>query len=320
MFEPLVSIVIPVYNGANYLREAVGSALAQTYPHCEILVVNDGSTDGGATEAIALSYGEQIRYFVKENGGVASALNMGIENMRGDFFSWLSHDDVYMPEKLSHQIDLLSRLSPPPEQAFVFSNFAYISAQGQHLWPAHEGTVPQNIHPMLAVFQQCINGCTVLIHRDLFSSVGLFKALPTTQDYDMWFRMARRAKFIYSSEITVLSRLHDSQGFRTEAARQEADVLWLRLLHDITPQEICAFEDSEETFFAHMGKVYGSMACRAAYCHAWSRATARERWLWRLKPQVLLKEIMYHCGILYKVQEWRSRRRIIAASERGERK
>ena len=75
-----VSIIIPVYNGSNYLKEAIESALAQTYDNVEVLVVNDGSNDGGATEQIALSYGERIRYFKKENGGVASALNVGIHH------------------------------------------------------------------------------------------------------------------------------------------------------------------------------------------------------------------------------------------------
>ena len=65
-----VSMIIPVYNGANYLREAIDSALAQTCPDCEVLVINDGSTDNGATEAVALSYGDKIRYFSKENGGL----------------------------------------------------------------------------------------------------------------------------------------------------------------------------------------------------------------------------------------------------------
>ena len=89
---PMVSIIIPVYNGANYLREAIDSALAQTYSNFEVIVVNDGSNDGGETDRIATSYGEKIRYFRKENGGVASALNMGIKHMKGDYFSWLSHD------------------------------------------------------------------------------------------------------------------------------------------------------------------------------------------------------------------------------------
>ena len=88
LFNPKVSIVIPVYNGSNYLREAIDSALAQTYKNIEVIVINDGSNDRGKTDKICKSYGNKIRYFKKENGGVSSALNMGIEKMEGEYFSW----------------------------------------------------------------------------------------------------------------------------------------------------------------------------------------------------------------------------------------
>ena len=108
-FNPKVSILIPAYNGANYMREAIDSALAQTYKNSEVILVNDGSKDNGDTEAIARSYGDKIRYFHKENGGVASALNLGIRKMTGEYFSWLSHDDVYYPHKIETQINFLSK-------------------------------------------------------------------------------------------------------------------------------------------------------------------------------------------------------------------
>ena len=107
-FNPLVSIIIPVYNGSNFLREAIFSALAQTYPNIEVIVINDGSNDNNKTDAIARSFGETIRYFYQENKGVASALNLGISQMRGDYFSWLSHDDIYLPEKIATQIKFLT--------------------------------------------------------------------------------------------------------------------------------------------------------------------------------------------------------------------
>lgn len=100
--KPLVSIVIPVYNGENYLEEAIHSALNQSYENIEIIVVNDGSTDN--TENIALKYKDKIKYFKKENGGVSSALNLGIKNMTGEYFSWLSHDDLYYEDKIERQI------------------------------------------------------------------------------------------------------------------------------------------------------------------------------------------------------------------------
>ncbi len=79
MKEKKISIIIPVYNGSNYLRHAIDSALRQDYPNFEVIVVNDGSNDNDETEKITLSYGDKIRYFKKENGGVATALNYGIE-------------------------------------------------------------------------------------------------------------------------------------------------------------------------------------------------------------------------------------------------
>ena len=116
--SPLVSIVIPVYNGTNFLKDAIDSALRQTYKNIEVIVVNDGSTDNGGTEGIALSYGDKIRYFKKENGGVASALNHGIKEMRGEYFSWLSHDDVYNDNKIEEQINFLKKY--PDEEVVVY--------------------------------------------------------------------------------------------------------------------------------------------------------------------------------------------------------
>ena len=105
---PKVSIVIPVYNGEKYMRQAINSALAQTYENTEVIVIDDGSTDSSA--AVAAEYDDHIRFFRQANGGVASALNLGINHMQGDYFSWLSHDDAYRPGKIELQIGELRKL------------------------------------------------------------------------------------------------------------------------------------------------------------------------------------------------------------------
>src|SRR5476649_2152460 len=107
--DPKVSIVIPVYNGANFLRGAIQSALAQTYRDIEILVVDDGSNDGGRTQRISLSCRDEISYIRNAPRGIAAALNCGIGKMTGDYFSWLSHDDEYYPEKIARQVEFLRR-------------------------------------------------------------------------------------------------------------------------------------------------------------------------------------------------------------------
>src|SRR5437764_1349700 len=111
--QPKVSIVIPVYNGGTYFEEALKSALAQTYPNVEIIVVNDGSTDEGKTHSIAQKYLSKIKYFYQSNKGVAGALNTGIRQMTGEFFTWLSHDDMYLPEKTAAQIAFFHKLGKP---------------------------------------------------------------------------------------------------------------------------------------------------------------------------------------------------------------
>lgn len=131
-FHPMVSIIIPVYNGANYIREAIDSALNQTYDNIEVIVVNDGSRDKGKTEGIALSYGNKIRYYSKPNGGVATALNLGIEKMRGEYFSWLSHDDMYTPEKIAYEVEQLS--SYPNRTIVVAEGFQIVDANGNYLY------------------------------------------------------------------------------------------------------------------------------------------------------------------------------------------
>ena len=107
-YRPLITILIPVYNGEKFVKDAIDSALAQTYDNFEILVVNDGSTDN--TKEVLASYGDRIRVISKPNGGVSTALNTGIANMRGEWLSWLSHDDKYLPDKLLAQVKELNRM------------------------------------------------------------------------------------------------------------------------------------------------------------------------------------------------------------------
>ncbi len=210
---PLVSIVIPVYNGSNYLRQAIDSALAQTYSNIEILVINDGSNDDGKTADIAKSYGTQIRYFEQKNGGVASALNLGIEKMRGQYFSWLSHDDMYVPDKVEKQVALLQKRRE--YDVVVLSDYSFISEDGTVLDVI---SLPEDIEQTVLLTLarvSVINGCTLLVPKVCFEKVGVFNtALKTTQDYDLWFRIAQHFPFATVREPLVLSRRHAEQDSR----------------------------------------------------------------------------------------------------------
>lgn len=230
MNQPKISIVIPVYNGANYMRMAIDSALGQTYP-CEVVVVNDGSRDDGATDEIARSYGDRIRYVHKENGGVATALNAGIEHMQGDYFCWLSHDDYYLPKKVEHQVQALQEYGA---DTILYGGYRLLFVRDKY-------SIPLNFlrtysredldKPLFPVFRGLANGCTVMIHRGHFDRVGLFDpALPTTQDYDLWFRMFRGARVRYCDTRDVVMRQHELQGSRVIPSHaEEASRLWIKM-------------------------------------------------------------------------------------------
>lgn len=219
-YEPIVSIVIPVYNGSNYMKIAIDSALAQTYDKVEVVVVNDGSRDNGETDRIARSYGDRIRYFCKENGGVASALNTGIENMSGEWFSWLSHDDVYKPDKIKAEIELLNRQmeldkSLKPEACVVYCGSEQINAQGSVIlrrgYRAKERRDFDEILNNLSYMH--VGGCTMIIHKKAFQAIGGFDPARTNvQDVDFVYQLyMNRYTFLFVNDYLVQSRRHREQ-------------------------------------------------------------------------------------------------------------
>lgn len=206
-----VSIIIPVFNGANYMQQAIDSALAQTYTNLEILVVNDGSKDGGKTEEIALSYGNRIRYLAKENGGVASALNHGIKNMTGEYLSWLSHDDAYYANKIEHQVRFSRELED--KHVVLYSDFELVDSESSSLGFCrldHSITM----HPLRAILSASIHGCSTLVPKAVLERVGFFNEdLKTTQDNDMWLRIYQSGiNFVHVPEVLIQSRVHSEQG------------------------------------------------------------------------------------------------------------
>lgn len=221
MYNPLVSIVIPVYNGANFMTQAIDSALAQTYRNIEIVVVNDGSKDEGTTEKIALSYGEKIKYIFKTNGGVSSALNAGIANMAGEWFSWLSHDDMYTPDKIEKQIARLSeeieQNKIDPSKAIVIGNTQFIDKDAKPIKRVQR-CLGKSYYSGLDMLKEVfsgyyIGGCTLLINKNFFNTVGVFSTkIGYMQDMEMWYRiMLTDCHFFYVDNKTVLSRVHLNQ-------------------------------------------------------------------------------------------------------------
>ncbi len=235
--SPIVSVIIPVYNGSDYLGEAINSALAQTYQNVEIIVVNDGSTDRDQTETIAKSYGEQIRYFYKENGGVASALNLGIEKMKGDYFSWLSHDDVYLTNKIEEQITFVKSLNR--KNIVVYSDCQLIDEYSNIIGDVHLEEFESEKLTSALLLNRSINGCSLLIPKNCFDDGMIFnEALRTVQDYDLWFRMLQKYDFVHIKRVLIQSRQHNNQGSRLLRGthKKESDILFVKTMKRIAHQ------------------------------------------------------------------------------------
>ena len=229
---PLVSIIIPVYNGANYMKDAINSALNQTYQNIEIIVVNDGSTDDGKTDKIAKSYGGKIRYFNKKNGGVSSAINYGVENMKGEFFSWLSHDDMYFPNKVEAEINYLKEHGLLNKKVIAYSDYLLVNRRGHSIT---EILINHNLveeKPIYALMRGILNGNSILIPKSAWDTYGgLDTKLACTQDYAKWFEMNKTYRFVHVPEILVKSRYHAGQATNTDPrVKTEGNRFWLRLI------------------------------------------------------------------------------------------
>lgn len=236
--KPKVSIIIPVYNGANYLKEAINSALSQTYKNIEVLVIDDGSNDDGKTTKIAKSFGKKIRYFKKENGGVASALNLGIQKMKGEYFSWLSHDDIYLPIKIAEQ---LKEIKKYPPKTVLYSNFELIDEKGKHLKNFKFKPPPAHFVYYL-IDEKFIHGCTVFVLKKALQKAGPFnEKLRNVQDYEMWYRLMKNGyTFRHIPKILVKARLHSGQGVNSQKKRQlaEEDRLYCWFLKNFVLEDI----------------------------------------------------------------------------------
>ena len=214
--KPLVSIVIPVYNGANFVREAIDSALSQTYENIEIVVVNDGSTDGGKTKDACMEYEGRIKYFEKENGGCASAINYGIKMAEGEFISWLSHDDLYYPEKIQYQIGLYKSKGLDTKTVIISNQSDLIDKDGKKIFHPSYGNCgflkPRQAFCHL-LFEKCFNGCGLLIPKNLFKDDLFFnESMKFVLDWDLWLRFTVAGASVFvDKKVLVSNRRHSMQ-------------------------------------------------------------------------------------------------------------
>ncbi len=203
--HPGVSVVIPTYNRADLLKEAVNSALAQDWPELEVTVVDDGSTD--RTPELLAGYGERVRVIRQENAGESSARNAGIIAASHEFVALLDSDNRWLPGKLRRQMELFAE-DPAPDLTFTaYAAFGDIPREDVVL-EAWEGTQGDALEQLLVGC--CINTSTVVATRSCLRGTGLFdEELDCAQDHDLWLRIAAQDRRIaYLPEPLTEYRVH----------------------------------------------------------------------------------------------------------------
>lgn len=200
--KPLVSVIIPTFNRASMVVEAVDSVLAQSYHPLEIIVVDDGSTDD--TEARLAGYGERIKVIRRSlNRGVSAARNCGIRQSCGQYVALLDSDDLWLLDKIERQMD------------FFRKNQEAQICQTEEIWIRRGKRVnPRRKHRKYSgyIFPHCLPLCivspsAVMIKQELLSQVGLFdEQLPACEDYDLWLRIAAHYPIFLLEEPLIIKR------------------------------------------------------------------------------------------------------------------
>ena len=219
--EPLVSVVMPAYNVAWCIGRAVDSVLAQDFRACELIVVNDGSTDG--TRALLEGYGAAITVINQENRGMSAARNAGIRRARGMYVAFLDADDWWLAGKLSRQVELMHGR---PEIGFSSTTVRVEDDDGRllNLWRCPNGST-EILATLFAQNAAIAGGCSaVMARRDLLDRVGLFdESLRGFEDPDLWIRLAAVSGYACIDEtLAVILRREQSVSRNLDSMRVAA--------------------------------------------------------------------------------------------------
>jgi glycosyltransferase involved in cell wall biosynthesis len=221
MQSKLVSAIIPNYNYAHYLGEAIDSALGQTYPYIEVIVVDDGSTDG--SRDLLQSYGDCIRTLFQQNQGVAAARNNGVNASQGEYVAFLDADDVWLPSKIEKQV---GRFRGDEDLGLVHVGVREVDENGNTLLERLEGLEGAVANQLLMLKREGVlgGGSGLMVPRRVFDEVGGFDMrLSTSADWDLFYQISNRHSVGFIPEILVKYRVHAS-NMHSNVAVMEHDM------------------------------------------------------------------------------------------------
>ena len=210
--KPTVSINLCVFNGENYLREALGSIVSQTYKDWELVVINDGSSD--STEAIVYEFinrGYPIVYRYQENKGLGYSRNEALKRSQGEYIAFIDHDDLWMPEKLEKQVSFFKSNS---EIDFLYSNFYKMDHDKSKKSFAHKKLQPSGFVFEHFLYRYPVGLLTALVRKSAFDKLeDLFDvSLKLTEEYDIFMRILYTAQASYIATPLAVYRIHSNMS------------------------------------------------------------------------------------------------------------
>jgi glycosyltransferase involved in cell wall biosynthesis len=225
---PRVTVLLPVHNGAEYLRESIHSVLTQTFTSFELLIVDDGSTD--ATPTIIESFDEPRLVVVRNDTalGVARSLNRGLHAARGEYIARLDADDLCQSKRLATQIAFFERA---PDAGALGTGYVKIDSAGRSLGPRGAPTDPIDVRWRL-LFHNPLVHSTMMIRKSAFDALGGFFESESgedprsrfAEDYEMWCRIAKRMPIGTLQDALVLKRMHQASINHTSSSRSKFQV------------------------------------------------------------------------------------------------
>jgi glycosyltransferase involved in cell wall biosynthesis len=222
-----ISILMPVYKGERFVSRAIESVLGQTYPHIELIIVNDGSPDNSAVVIQPYLADSRVKYIEQQNAGVAAARNAALQHASGAYIGLCDQDDEWLPHKAEKQV---AYLDAHPEVGLVHGDVDYINESGQPL--PHEPYFPA------AVFGQCfvrmymgnpVMAVAAMFRRSVLDVIGGFDpSIKYADDYDLWLRIAAQHAVGYVDEPIARYRWHAENNSHHQIAIREYTLRVLR--------------------------------------------------------------------------------------------
>lgn len=249
MNSPKVSVIIPNYNYADYLDKTIESVFAQTHKNLEVIVVDDGSSDHSLK--VLAKYQDKIKIIQQENQGVSAARNHGATVSSGDYLAFLDADDLWMPEKLEKQINVIVN----DKVGFVHVGTQEFESRTGNILHVYDKGFSGKLQPDIFVAQQSGNwviagGSGMMIPRSVFEMVGGFDArLSTSADWDFFFRVATRYEVAFINDVLLQYRIHNS-NMHSNVERMEREMM------------ICyekVFEEADDSWLAVRPAAYGHL-------------------------------------------------------------